>query len=255
MQSKYEALQIFLQGKYLSTKHISLSFYQLEEIMGSKLPKSAYECRQWWANQIVSNARPQAKAWLSAKYEVETVQQNLKSGAVTFRRIQKYRGCSQRNGHRSDPRFRKNFYVLLQTSPRIGTSISLKFLDVHLEKISRDYSGLFKGKTLPLYFQFLETLAPVRTLPSSCTIRTGSPFSNVTVINPQLRISAFAALTEKSRANVKGNKVARGMFIFCVSNPCVQGERKVLPNQRAVSCQLLAVQPELLGIRLFQIAT
>jgi len=87
MQSKYEALQIFLQGKYLSTKHISLSFYQLEEVMGSKLPKSAYEYRQWWANQTDSNARPQAKAWLSAKYEVETVQQNLKSGSVTFRRI------------------------------------------------------------------------------------------------------------------------------------------------------------------------
>ena len=84
MASKYEPLEIYLQSKVLKSRSISLSFKEIENIIGSSLPKSAYIYREWWANQKDSSSRSQAKAWLASGYLVESVHQQPSSGSVSF---------------------------------------------------------------------------------------------------------------------------------------------------------------------------
>lgn len=74
--SKYNPLEQVL----LSTgqDHISMTFPELEQILGFALPKSAYTYYQWWENGTHS----QSKAWLDAGYKVEWI--NLKEQIVSF---------------------------------------------------------------------------------------------------------------------------------------------------------------------------
>jgi hypothetical protein len=88
MASKYEPLEDYLQNQRLTSSRVSLSFKEIENIIGAALPKSAYTYREWWSNQRDYKNRPQAKAWLSAGFEVESVNQDLKSGSVEFVRKQ-----------------------------------------------------------------------------------------------------------------------------------------------------------------------
>ena len=86
MKHKYESLEIYLQNKPKSYNEVSLSFREIESIIGAQLPASSRKYREWWSNQKDSKTRPQAKAWLSAGFIVETVQQKTDGGSVNFRR-------------------------------------------------------------------------------------------------------------------------------------------------------------------------
>jgi hypothetical protein len=86
MKSKYEPLEIYLAGLSPSMTEISLSFREIEDIIGASLPNSAHVYREWWANQADLSTRPQAKAWIDAGFEVEAVQQHQDGGSVIFRR-------------------------------------------------------------------------------------------------------------------------------------------------------------------------
>lgn len=85
-KAKYEPLATFLTSRPASTKEVTLSFRQVEEILAAKLPESAFTYREWWGNQVDTSTRPQAKAWMSAGFEVDTVNQNKANGSVRFRR-------------------------------------------------------------------------------------------------------------------------------------------------------------------------
>lgn len=84
--SKYEPLEEHLLSARASKETVTVSFAEVETIIGARLPKSAYSYREWWSNQSDVSNRPQAKAWISAGYEVETVQQQHDSGTVRFKR-------------------------------------------------------------------------------------------------------------------------------------------------------------------------
>lgn len=84
MPNKYEPLEIFLGNKRGSVRRVTLSFQEIEQIIGAPLPKSAHQYREWWSNQKDYKNRPQAKAWLASGYKVESVQQGLDSGSVVF---------------------------------------------------------------------------------------------------------------------------------------------------------------------------
>lgn len=86
MKSKYEPLETYLTERPSSQSEVSLSFTEIEDLIGARLPKSAYTYREWWANQVDVSTRPQAKAWLNAAFEVESVQQRPNGGSVVFRR-------------------------------------------------------------------------------------------------------------------------------------------------------------------------
>ncbi len=86
MTGKYQPLEIFLKNVPREKALISLSFVRIEEIIVAALPKSAFTHRPWWANQKDSKNHPQANAWLSAGFQVQSVQQSSKTGSVEFRR-------------------------------------------------------------------------------------------------------------------------------------------------------------------------
>ena len=84
MQSKYEALENYLKTRPASVSAVTIPFDELNKILGSSLPESAYTHRPWWGNQKMTTNRPQAKAWMSAGFEVETVNQSKSNGSVRF---------------------------------------------------------------------------------------------------------------------------------------------------------------------------
>lgn len=60
-------------GEYLVKQHevvVSLTFQQIEQILGFALPPSAYSHRAWWAN---SPSHPQAGSWLNVGWKVSKV--------------------------------------------------------------------------------------------------------------------------------------------------------------------------------------
>lgn len=83
--AKYEPLGLHLRGR-LSEGSVQMSFGEIEHILKAKLPASAFSYREWWANQVDTAGRPQAKAWMDEGYEVESVHQDRDSGWVRFRR-------------------------------------------------------------------------------------------------------------------------------------------------------------------------
>jgi len=84
MTGKYEPLELFLRATPRSNDRVSISFAEIIALLGTTLPESAYSHRPWWGNQHDSKSRPQAHAWLSAGFKVESVNQSRSVGSVTF---------------------------------------------------------------------------------------------------------------------------------------------------------------------------
>jgi hypothetical protein len=76
---KYRPLSDFLVKQYDTT--ISLTFKEVEKILGFALPPSAYSHRAWWAN---SPSHPQASSWLNVGWKVNDV--DLKKKMASFHR-------------------------------------------------------------------------------------------------------------------------------------------------------------------------
>jgi len=87
MPRKYEPLELHLRAIPTHVCEVTIQFHELEYILGAHLPESALTHRPWWANQKDSKSRPQAHAWSSAGFEVETVNQAHGSGWVRFKRL------------------------------------------------------------------------------------------------------------------------------------------------------------------------
>jgi hypothetical protein len=67
--SKYHPLFIYLRER--GQDEITLTFAQIEKVLGEALPEGARIERGWWSNR--RRASPQAEAWLSAGYKVAAV--------------------------------------------------------------------------------------------------------------------------------------------------------------------------------------
>jgi hypothetical protein len=78
--SKYEPLPQFLQGAGVASRR--MGFGEIEQILGFKLPKSAYEHEAWWSNNATGHSH--ARAWLASGWRTEAV--DLKGRKVTFQR-------------------------------------------------------------------------------------------------------------------------------------------------------------------------
>jgi len=83
---KYQELENHLRDIAKDKLSISLSFKQIEDILGFDLPKSARTHRAWWGNEIDTSSRSQARAWRNAGFVVESLQQN-RAGSVQFKRV------------------------------------------------------------------------------------------------------------------------------------------------------------------------
>ncbi len=85
---KYTLLEMFLKATPPHVQEITLSFAQIEMIIGANLPPSHWKYRPWWANQRDISIRPHARAWLNTGFVVKAVHQDKDNGWVTFARSQ-----------------------------------------------------------------------------------------------------------------------------------------------------------------------
>ncbi len=83
---KYDPLARYLRDQAVTASSVTLSFEQIEGMIGAKLPASAYDHRAWWGNEKDTTIHPQKKAWLSAGYLVDVVRQARGLGQVRFKR-------------------------------------------------------------------------------------------------------------------------------------------------------------------------
>lgn len=77
---RYAALTSFLERQASRSRSVTISFNDLEALIGVPLPKTATEHQIWWENELSS---AQALAWLSAGFQVSDVE--FSSRQVTFR--------------------------------------------------------------------------------------------------------------------------------------------------------------------------
>jgi len=81
MSSKYDGLRDHLRQQ--KSPELSLTFKEIEKLIGTSLPKSAV-LPQWWANtKDPLTSHTQRKAWGDAGYDAFLV---LGSNRVTFQR-------------------------------------------------------------------------------------------------------------------------------------------------------------------------
>jgi hypothetical protein len=62
---------------------VVLSLLDIERILGSRLPMSAHEYREWRANEKLAGRHVQSQAWQAGGYRVESV--DLGRSHVTFK--------------------------------------------------------------------------------------------------------------------------------------------------------------------------
>lgn len=79
--AKYSALSQHLSA--LTANSVSLTFSEIEQIIGDKLPRSAFEHQAWWANES-EGTHTWAHLWQAAGWLKESV--DLARMIVTFRR-------------------------------------------------------------------------------------------------------------------------------------------------------------------------
>lgn len=72
MPGKYAALETYLRDLPADQKEVTLSFAQIEGIIQSKLPSSAYGYIQWWEHDKEGN-HVNGRAWTNAGWKVEKV--------------------------------------------------------------------------------------------------------------------------------------------------------------------------------------
>ena len=79
--SKYRALQTFLKGQH--SEQVPMTFAEIEEVIGFKLPKSkVYPA--WWSNNPTNNVM--TNEWLAAGYKTEQV--DIEVGKLVFRKTE-----------------------------------------------------------------------------------------------------------------------------------------------------------------------
>jgi DNA-binding transcriptional regulator YiaG len=96
--NKYHPLQEFLQR--CDRDQITLTFSEIEALIGEPLPESARSKRSWWSNRRKGGL--QASSWMDADYTVQTL--DLQVEKVTFSKppsiykVQRVEGSVQWNG-------------------------------------------------------------------------------------------------------------------------------------------------------------
>jgi hypothetical protein len=75
MAGKYTPLEKYLCDLPASQSAVMLRFEQIEEILKSALPSSAYEDRRWWDHEKEAN-HINKRAWMNAGWKIESLDVN-----------------------------------------------------------------------------------------------------------------------------------------------------------------------------------
>jgi hypothetical protein len=79
--AKYQPLETHLAA--CNAGAVSMTFVEIEAVIGAKLPAAAHTHRSWWSNNAANNVM--TRSWLAAGYRTERV--DIPGQALTFRRI------------------------------------------------------------------------------------------------------------------------------------------------------------------------
>jgi len=72
MGGKYTPLENYLRDLPKSQREVTLRFEEIEKILKSKLPSSAYEDRRWWDHETEGN-HVNTRAWANAGWKVHSL--------------------------------------------------------------------------------------------------------------------------------------------------------------------------------------
>ena len=81
MMSKYDPLCYYLLS--VNTDTVTLTFSEIERIIGDDLPPSAFTWREWWGNDVTHSQA--MSGWLAADWHSVLI--DVPGKAVTFRRM------------------------------------------------------------------------------------------------------------------------------------------------------------------------
>lgn len=84
MAGKYIPFENYLRSLPANQSEVSLHFEQIEKILKSKLPSSAYEDHRWWEHKTEGNHR-NTRAWSNAGWRIESLEVSAKR--VKFVRV------------------------------------------------------------------------------------------------------------------------------------------------------------------------
>lgn len=83
VMAKYDPLSSYL--KQQASPALTLSFAEIETILGTKLPRSARATKRWWwSDPMPRSSNVQCRAWVDSGYVAEAV--DVGAERVTFRR-------------------------------------------------------------------------------------------------------------------------------------------------------------------------
>ena len=77
MAGKYTPLEHYLRALPENQREVTLHFEQIEKILNTKLPSSAYEDQRWWKHETEGNHR-NARSWSNAGWWIERLDVNAK---------------------------------------------------------------------------------------------------------------------------------------------------------------------------------
>ncbi|MBN8581226.1 MAG: hypothetical protein J0L96_11195 [Anaerolineae bacterium] len=77
MPGKYSPLENYLRDLPESQREVTLRFEEIERILNSKLPASAYEDRRWWDHETEGN-HVNKRAWANAGWKIVGLDVNKK---------------------------------------------------------------------------------------------------------------------------------------------------------------------------------
>ena len=84
MAGKYTPFEEYLRALPIKQQEVTFSFEQIEGIIQTRLPSSAYGYREWWEHETEGN-HINRRAWANAGWEIEGL--NLEEKWVKFVRV------------------------------------------------------------------------------------------------------------------------------------------------------------------------
>ena len=125
--SKYDALTLALQNRPGS--HWPISFKEIEAVLKTSLPNSAYSYPAWWSNNPSNNVM--TKAWLDAGWK--TCEVDVPGQKVTFKKAEQAKPTGN-VGEPSGPVFNSGLTVVLSDTDQSALIMIAAASDETLEK-------------------------------------------------------------------------------------------------------------------------
>lgn len=142
--TKYSPFSRYLLRRAKYTSNVTLSFVEIEGIIGDNLPFGAMRSREWWTN---SSRTSQGQAWVNVGWKVRDVDLNKKT--VTLERVAVGGTEPRKRRKKSIPVFELPVKPKLRRSPSKTkiAKVQARLKNVERKKSAgRQYKGRFKPK-------------------------------------------------------------------------------------------------------------